>query len=149
MAFRFALAPLLRLRLGIERQRTLRLQQENSRFAQAEATLAQLDQVLAESAQSDSAALVSGRSAAELQFATVLREKLSAFRDELISDLRKRDMLRQKALGEYRVAYRDREILETLRLQQSHAYHQEQSRRQQQDLDATFLLQRWHHRNRS
>ncbi len=149
MAFRFALAPLLRLRQGIERQRILQLQEENLRFAQAQETLLQLDRSFAASAQSDSAELSRGSTGAELKFASVLRENLTRFRQELVTDLHKRELLRQKALAEYQTAYRDREILETLRSQQRSAYSQEQSRRQQQDLDATFLLQRWHHRNRS
>ena len=147
MSFRFALAALLRLRQSIERQRTLALQAANLQVSRAQETLAQLDRFLSDSAQSDSAGLTAGRTAAELQFASVLRENLHRFRQELQSDIRKLELVRQKALGEYHQAYREREVLESMRARQRRVYQQEQLRRQQQELDAAYLLQRWHHRN--
>lgn len=147
MSFRFALAPLLRLRQSMERQRTLQLQQANLQVSRAQEALAKLDRFLSDSAQADSAGLAAGRTAAELQFASAFRENLNRFRQELQNDIHKFELLRQKALGEYHQAYREREVIETLRARQHHAYEQEQLRRQQQELDATHLLQRWHHRH--
>jgi|GEM_PF-5141056 len=147
MAFRFTLAPLLRLRQSIERQRTLKLQEVNLQVSRAQETLAQLERSLSDSAQSDSAGLQAGRTAADLQFASLIRENLHRFRQQLQSDIRKLELLRQQALVEYDRAYRDREVLETLRARQRRAYQQEQLRRRQQELDATYLLQRWHRRN--
>jgi flagellar export protein FliJ len=147
MAFRFTLAPLLRLRQSVEHQRTLKLQEANLQVSRAQEKLAQLERSLAESAQSDAVALQSGRTAAELQFASVLRENLHLFRQELHSDILKLEVLRQQALGEYHQAYREREVLETLRAREHRVYQQEQLRRQQQELDATYLLQRWHRRD--
>ena len=146
MSFRFVLAPLLRLRQSIERQRTLQLQEANLQVSRAEETLAQLDRFLRDSARSDSTALAAGRTGAELQFAAVLRENLQHFRQELQSDIGRLELLRQQALGAYHQAYREREVLEALRARQRRAYLQEQSRREQQELDAAHLLQRWHHR---
>ncbi len=147
MSFRFALAPLLRLRQSIERQRTLKLQEANLQVSRVQETLAQLERFLSDSAQSDSAALTAGRTAAELQFACVFREKLHHFREELQADVRKLELLRQQAVSAYHQAYREREVLETLRARQCRDYQQEQLRRQQQELDASYLLQRWHRRN--
>lgn len=147
MPFRFALAPLLRLRLSIERQRTLQLEQVNLQITRAKETLAQLERVLSDSAQSEATGLTAGRTAAELQFASVLRERLLLFRQELQSDLRKLELRRQQAVSEYHQAYREREVLETLRARERRLYQQEQLRRQQQELDAAYLLQRWHHRS--
>jgi flagellar FliJ protein len=147
MPFRFALAPLLRLRQSIERQRTLALQAANLQVSRAQETLAQLDRFLSDSDQSDCAGLAAGRTAAELQFASVLRENMQHFREELQSDIRKLELERQKALGEYHRAYREREVLETIRARQRRVYQQEQLRRQQQELDGAYLLQRWHHRD--
>ena len=144
MSFRFALAPLLRLRQSIERQRTLQLQEANLRVSNAREILAKLDRLLSESAQNDSAALSAGRTAAELRFATVLRENLLHFRQELQSDLRRFELLRQQAASAYHQAYREREVLEAVRARQRHDYQQEQLRREQQELDAAHLLQRWH-----
>jgi len=146
MAFRFALASLLQLRHSFERQCTLRLQEASLRVSRAKETLSQLERSLSDSAQSDSAALASGRTAAELQFASVLRERLCRYRQELYADVRKLEGLRQQAATAYQQAYREREVLETLRAGQRRAYQQEQLRRQQQELDAAYLLQRWHGR---
>jgi flagellar export protein FliJ len=147
MSFRFTLAPLLRFRQSIERQCTLKLQAANLHVSLAQEKLAQLEHSLAESAQSDATALRAGRAAAELQFASVLRENLHYYRHALQSDIRKLELVRRQALGEYHHAYREREVLETLRARQRRAYQQEKLQRQQQELDATYLLQRWHQRN--
>jgi flagellar FliJ protein len=147
MPFRFALAPVLRLRQSIERQRARALQSANLQVSRAQETLAQLDRFLSDSDQSDRAGLAAGRTAAELQFASVLRENMQHFREELQSDVRKLELERQKALGEYHKAYREREVLETIRARQRRVYQQAQLRRQQQELDAAYLLQRWHHRS--
>ncbi len=147
MPFHFALAPLLRLRQSIERQRALQLQQANLQVSRAQETLAQLERFVSLSAQSDSAGLTAGCTAAELQFASMFRENLDRFRQELQSDIRKLELLRLQAASEYHRAYREREVLESLRVRQHRAYQQEHLRRQQQELDATYLLQRWHHRN--
>lgn len=147
MSFRFVLAPILRLRQSIERQRVLQLQEANLQVSRAQETLSQLDRFLSDSGQSDSAALSAGRTGAELQFASVLRENLLHFREELASDIRKLELLRQQAASAYHQAYREREVLETLRARQRRAYQQEQLRREQRELDAAHLLQRWHHGN--
>jgi flagellar export protein FliJ len=146
MPFRFALAPILRLRQSIERQRTLQLQEANLRVSRAQDTLAQMEGFLSRSAESEATALRTGWPAAELQFAAVLRRNMQRYRQELQSEVRKLELLRQKSLAEYHEAYRDREVLETLRARERREYQEEQSRRQQQELDSAYLLQRWHHR---
>jgi len=147
MAFRFALAPILRLRQSIERQRTLELQKANLQVSRARETLGRLERYLSAAAQCDSKGLSAGCTAAELQFAAVLRENLLHFREELEADIRNFELLRQKALGAYHQAYREREILETLYARQRRVYQQEQERRQQQEQDSDYLLQRWHRRD--
>lgn len=144
MAFRFALAPLLRLRQSIERQRTLQLQEANLRAFRAQEMLARLDRFLSDSSQHDAAEMSAGRTAAELQFASAYRENLQHYRRDLVSEIERLEVLRQKALSDYHRAYREREVLETLRVHQRRVYQQEQLRRQQQELDAAHLLQRWH-----
>ena len=147
MPFHFTLAPLLRLRQSIERQRILQLQEVSHRVTRAREVLAQLERFLSDSAQSDSTNLATGRSAAELQFASVFRANLHHHRQELQSDIGKLEALRQQAVSAYQQAYRAREVLESLRARQRRTYQQEQLRREQQELDATYLLQRWHHRD--
>lgn len=147
MPFRFTLAPLLRLRQSLERQRTLQLQKTNLDVSRAEEGSTQLDHYLFSAEQSDAKGLSAGCSAADLQFACLLRENFLRYRGELQSDLRGLEVLRQKALADYHQAFRDREALESLRVRQRRLYDQEQSRRQQQQqLDSDYLLQRWHRR---
>ena len=147
MAFRFTLAPLLRLRQSLERQRALSLQQATFNLKHAQDTLARLERFLAESELADSASLAAGRTAAELQFASLLREQFGQLRLQLEKEVRRLETLRQQAALAYQRAYREREALDTLRAHQSRAYQIEQSGRQQRELDAAFLLQRWHARS--
>jgi flagellar export protein FliJ len=147
MAFRFALAPLLRLRQSIERQRTLSLQEASLQLAHAQETLARLERFLADSALADSASLATGRTAAELQFASLLRDQFRHFRHELQEEVRRLEALRKQAVQAYQQAFREREVLESSRASQRRVYQLEQGRRQQKELDAAHLLQRWHHRD--
>src|ERR1700689_2405193 len=101
MAFRFALAPVLRLRQSVERQRTLQLQEANLNVTRARENLAQLDSHLSESAQADFAALSAGRTGAEVQFASFLHENLIRFREELQANVNRLERLRQQAVTAY------------------------------------------------
>ena len=147
MAFRFALAPLLRLRQSIERQCALRLREASLAVARAQDFLAQLDRFLADSAQSDAVSLSAGRRAAELQFASLYRENLEHLLEELESEVRKLELARQKAATDYHQAFREREVLETMRASQRRDSQQEELRREQRQLDAAHLLQRWRRRS--
>ncbi len=149
MSFHFSLAPLLRLRQSIERQRTLQLQDANLQVSRTHETLAQLELFLSDSARADAKGLAAGCTAAELQFASILRDNLDRFHHELQSEIRRLELLRQQAVAEYHRAYRERELLETLRERQRRFYQQEQLRCQQRQLDDTYLLQRWHRSNQS
>jgi len=144
MPFRFTLAALLRLRQSVERQRILRLREASLNVARAQESIRQLDQFLAASAAADQAQLRTGRSGAELQFAFLTRENLRHMREQLAVELRQLEQVRQHAAGEYQQAYREREVLETLRDHQRRDYLQERNRRQQRALDVAHLLQRRH-----
>ncbi len=146
MAFRFALAPLLRLRYSLERQRALALQQASLNVVRAQEALVRLDRFLDESARTDGRALEAGCPAAELHFAILLREQLIQLRVRLQAEIQSLETLRERAARAFRQALREREALEAVRAGQRRVYEQEQTRREQQELDAAFLLQRWHHR---
>lgn len=147
MPFRFALAPLLRLRQSVERQRTLELQEASLQVSRARENLAQLDGFLSTREQFDAQNLMGGLTGAELQFASAVRENMLQFREQLQAEIRKLELERERAAAEYHLAYRDRELLETIRTRQHRLYQQEQSRRQQRELDAAYVLQRWHRRD--
>jgi len=143
MAFRFVLAPLLRLRQSVERQRALQLQEATLEVTRVRESLGRLEQFLAESARADHANLEQGRRGAELQFASLLRLNLEALRHSLETELGEAERKQQGAAEEYHRAFREREVLETLRTHQRRTYQQESLRREQRDLDAAHLIQRW------
>jgi len=143
MPFRFTLAPLLRLRQSMERKQALRLQEANLAVAKAQDTLARLEQFLADAAQSDQASLADGRRGVELQFASLIRTNLHALRVQLQSDLRDRQEKCLQAAQDYQRAFTEREVLDTLRARQRRAHQIEALRREQRDLDATYLIQLW------
>lgn len=143
MAFRFALAALLRLRHSIERQRTLSLQDAALQLGRARDTLARLELFLVESAINDASLLAAGKTAAELQFASLSREQFENFRHQMKQEVHRREELHHRAVEDYQQALREREVLETLRARQRRVYQLEQGRRQQQELDANYLLRRW------
>jgi len=147
MAFRFALAPLLRLRRSIEHQRALALRKASLNVQRAREALAAVDRSLDDSSRADSRSLAAGRMAAELQFAILIRERLQQLRLQLQDEIGRREALREQAAHEYRQALQEREVLEAVCTRQRHAYQLDQMRRQQRELDAAFLLQRWHKRD--
>lgn len=146
MAFHFVLEPLLHLRHSVERQRMLALQDAASQLARAQAAVIRLDEFLAHSALADASALTSGRSAGELHFAAVLREQLKRLSIQLQQEALRLEPLRAQAASAYQQAFREREALESLRARQYRAYRVEHDRREQQRIDAVYLLQRWHRR---
>ncbi len=146
MAFRFALAPLLQLRQSLEHQRALALQKASLQVARAQEALARLDRLLEESAGIDLHSLAAGCMAADLHFAVLLREQLHRLRIQLRDEIRRLEALRQEAAYAYERALAEREVLESLRAHQRRTYQLEQARRQQQEIDAVFLVQRWHTR---
>jgi len=147
MAFRFALAPLLRLRRSLEHQRALDLQKASVDLANAEHTLVAFDCLVQESAQADSRSLAAGCMAAEIHFANLLREQLEHVRTQLQNRIATLDAIRRQMAINYQRALGEREALETLRRQQWHVYQKEKARREQNAMDTAHLLQSWHRRN--
>jgi len=147
MAFRFALAPVLRLRQSIEHQCALALQEAALQVARAQERIAQLDGFLSASAVADSRVLAAGLSAAEIQFAGLLREQLEQLRARMRDEALRLEGLQHQAALAYQQAFREREVLESLRTRQYRVYQIEQARREQQRQDAAYLLQRWHRRD--
>ncbi len=146
MAFHFIFAPLLRLRLSMERQRALHLRQASLRVMRMQNRLETLDRFLDDSQVADQQRLRAGVTAAELQFATMSRQQLRRLHEQFEAESKKLEAARQTALSEYQQAYREREILATLRRQQRLEYQREELRRLQREVDATHLLQRWRSR---
>src|SRR5258708_24963680 len=104
MAFRFALAPLLRLRQSVEKQRAQRLQEATLAVARTRESLAQMDLTLAECARADEASLRAGRRGAEIQFAVMARETMLARRQELLLEIERLELARQARAIHYQHA---------------------------------------------
>ena len=143
MAFRFALASLLRLRQGIERQRSLTLQQACLQVARARDALDRLDGCVAESWRTDARTLAAGCMAVELHFAEQVREQLQRLRTQLLEEIRRIEEVQRQAANHYEQAKREREVMEAVRDQQRRVYELERRRREQRSLDAAFLLRGW------
>jgi flagellar export protein FliJ len=112
--------------------------------AQAQESLARLDRSLEEAAGASRRSLAAGCSAAELHFAFLLREQMQQLRVQLVDEIRRLESVREDAARAYERALAECDALESLRARQRRAYEVEQARRQQQELDAMFLVQRWH-----
>jgi len=143
MSLRFTLSPLLRLRRSVEWQRGRQLQEATEQLRRTQDSLRQFDHDLAAEKKRDRDGLTAGRTAAELQFAFLLQENFERNRRRLLADVRRLELLRQDAVAAYRLAYRERELLESLCLQRRRAHQQEQQRREQREVDAMHLAQRW------
>ncbi len=122
----------------------LALQDANAQLSRAKNRLEELENFLAQSAEADAAALAEARRAVEIQFANLVYEQLQQACLQLRDEIRGLEEARQKAAEAYRQAFREREILEALRSRERQAYRLEAARREQRELDAAFLLQRWH-----
>jgi flagellar export protein FliJ len=140
MAFHFSLAPVLRLRKSVERQRMLRFRAASLIAAQAAEQIAALDGYMNASLRADAEGLIAGRSAVEMHFAVASAKNLQEMRGELANQLRELELQRQHAAADYQDAYRQREALDNLRLRQQRAYEQQQLRRRQRELDEDYVL---------
>jgi flagellar export protein FliJ len=140
MRFHFSLGPLLRLRKSVERQRMLRFRAASLAAAHAAEQIAALDLYVSASLRADADGLKAGRSAVEMHFAVDSARNLQGLRAELEKLLRQLELERQNAAADYQDAYRQREALDNLRLRQQRFFEQQQSRRQQRELDEDYVL---------
>ena len=143
MPFRFALASILNLRRSQERQRLLSLQQAVAILSGVQSQLEHLETYLAKSAVEDAHRLTAGLTGADLHFAESVRARFESRRAHLVAQICEKELLRDTALAAYRKASADRQILEALETKQRSAFLQEQARREQQHIDASYLFHRW------
>jgi len=95
MAFRFALAPLLRLRQGLEHQCALVLQKACFNVGRAREALDRLDRFRDDCARANSGALATGQTAAELQFAALVRDQMKQLHLRLQDEITRLEGIRQ------------------------------------------------------
>jgi flagellar biosynthesis chaperone FliJ len=87
-------------------------------------------------------ALITGVSAAELQFELVCDAMVASHRKLLQENLRELETLRNQQHELYRKARMRREILDTIRDGEHHSYQQQKNRRDQHSQDDLFLMRR-------
>ncbi len=142
MAFQFSLAALLRFRKSLEQQQEIRLLEANQKVADLLRAMEQVDRALAGVAAHDAHELKSGVPAAELHFDLLRRGVLRQWQESLEKELAAARVHQMQQRQAFQQAWRQREVVDTLRREQAHTYEQEQARREQRRLDHLFLLRR-------
>lgn len=140
MAFHFSLETILRLRRGQERAERLKLEAIASEQARAVSQLEIMTERFFESRRRFQQLMVQGTSGSELQFENARSEGVAAARRALKARISELEQQRLKQVEAYTKARQRREILENLRNTKFEVYRQMLSRREQQELDALFLM---------
>jgi flagellar protein FliJ len=140
MAFHFSLETILRLRRGQERAERLKLEAIASERARARRQLDIMTEQFFESRRRFQQLMVQGTSGSELQFENARSESVAAARRALKTRISELEQQRLKQMEVYMKARQSREILESLRNTKFEVYRQMLSRREQQELDALFLM---------
>jgi flagellar export protein FliJ len=140
MAFHFSLETILRLRRGQERAERLKLEAIASERARARRQLEIMTEQFFESRRRFQQLMVQGMSGSELKFESAGSESVAAARRTLKARISELEQQRLKQVEAYMKARQSREILENLRDTKFEVYRQTQSRREQQELDALFLM---------
>jgi flagellar export protein FliJ len=140
MAFHFSLETILRLRRGQERAERLKLEAIASEQARAVSQLEIMTERFFESRRRFQQLMVQGTSGSELQFENARSEGVAAARRALKARISELEQQRLKQVEAYTKARQSREILENLRNTKFEVYRQMLSRREQQELDALFLM---------
>ncbi|HLI35051.1 MAG TPA: flagellar export protein FliJ [Terriglobia bacterium] len=140
MAFRFPLEAILKLRRAHERRELLRLVALSNELNYLQQQEQELIRYKRETREATESALLKGMSAGEFHFmnavASAIDKRQQAVRErkEMVTN----QHLTQQAL--YQQTRRNRKILDNLRARQLAAYHQKQTRREQQQVDELFVL---------
>lgn len=142
MAFRFALAALLRYRESIEEREDLLLQNAQQEVAAIRNQIAQVEQQRQLLIQSYEKALTTGVIASELHSFMLLRRQMEQAIEQLGVKLKEVEKRRDQQRQAYQVARQKREVLSIVRDRQKRAYEIEEARREQRQLDDLFLSRR-------
>src|SRR5579864_7900213 len=142
MAFRFSLETLLRFRQSVERSQEILLQAANERVMLASFEIENLERFLEYRRTVRSGELSRGAFASELQFEILGDDALRRRAQVLNQQLTGLQALRDQQLERLRKARAEREAVESIRDRQLIAYHEDQKRRAQRNLDDLFLMRR-------
>ena len=142
MAFHFSLETVLRVRRGQERSARLKLEAIVSEQSAARAKLELITEtgiVLKRRFQDELKNILKG---SELQFEATRESNLELSRARFRSRVSELEQQRLAQLQIFLDARRNREVLESVRLQKFDLYRIESLRREQQELDDLFLMRR-------
>ncbi|HLW89245.1 MAG TPA: flagellar export protein FliJ [Terriglobales bacterium] len=142
MAFRFPLQAVLHYRQSLEHQQELRLRTANQQVARVRRMLDQHAARMQALHAGQARDLAAGTTAAELRFAALCESALEQQRQELERELQRLQVLRDEQQKLFVQARRQRETLAGLRDRQRLEYERTAARREQRQLDDTFLLRR-------
>ncbi len=142
MAFHFPFDPVLSYRRNVERRQEIELRVANERVRSVIERIAELREQLRQIGRTRASQLSSGTTAAEVLFLAQQELVRLAAGHLLVAELAHAQKARDQAQAAYRIARRDREILERLRDYRWREYEREAARREQQESDDLFLLRR-------
>jgi flagellar export protein FliJ len=142
MAFRFALAAVLKFRETMEQQAYLALELIQQEIAQIQRRIRKCEERIAVAAKRRETELRRGIASIHLQAAYDEMLALQQQREALQAKLRELQVKHQECLKAYEEARQKREVLADLRTRQIEAYRREQLKREQKMLDDIFLSRR-------
>jgi len=142
MAFHFSLETLLRFRRSVEQQQELKLLQAVQQVAFIAQEIENVDRSISAIWENQQRELGLAVKAAQLHFDTLRRSILQERRSELEKILAQREQVRARCQKEFQSAHRACEAVEILRKEQVLQFQKEQTRREQRQMDDTFLLRR-------
>lgn len=140
MAFQFALEAVLRVRRTQERAERLKLESIIAEEQRAQARLRETIERSFEQHRQFQRRLTGGMAGTELQFEMEREARVKAACHELRNQIVELEKRRIAQVQIYYPARRNLELVENLRQRKLEDYRTEQARREQQDLDALFLL---------
>lgn len=142
MAFRFALAAVLKYRESLEQREYLALERIQQEIVQTETALQQCEERRSAATQRREDALRRCVTSVHLQAAYEEETALEEQGEKLRVQLRQLQVKRQNCLKAYELARRNRELLDELRMRQLDAYRRDQVKREQATLDDILLSRR-------
>src|SRR5581483_6201370 len=142
MAFRFALAALLKYRESLEQREYLALEKVQQEIVQVENLIRQCEQQLSAAQARRDRDLKSGVISIQLQAIYQEETALEELQEKLRAHWQQLQVFFFKQKTAYEIAHRNREVLDNLRLKQLDAYRKEQAKREQKTLDDIFLARR-------
>lgn len=142
MAFRFPLETLLRFRRSVERQQELKLLEAVRQVMTTMQEIEMVDHTISDIQENEHREMGTAVRGAQLHFDVLRCSLLREQRQELEKVLAQREKVRARCQDQFKSAHREREAVEILREDQLHHFQQEETRREQRQMDDLFLLRR-------